>query len=215
MTTIHLEFTGLDKKQLKVLMGFLTKMKRIYKEGFYIVNAKYLYPDTLSIAELLGEYTVILNDKITHLLKMIGLNGQVVYIKDAALLTTKITDLEIEVPEDHEETEWLKGYYEYMTSIDNYKKKGIPLVSANTMIEGDRDDWLERYVDSRQTLLYDKDDIKFYHSSRMFPFLTVKNFDNLYFSACNRDDNYTGEMIFVHEIDEFKIEAHFFFLVLK
>lgn len=214
MNTVHFDFNSLDKKQIKALMGFLTKIKRIYKEGFYIVNGKYLYPDSLSIADLLGEYTLILSDKITHLLQMIGL-PQVVFIKDAALLTTKITDLEVEIPEDHEESEWLKGYYNYMTSMDNYKKKGIPLESAEIMIEGDRNDWLDKYVEQRQTLVFDKDDIRFYHSSRMFPFLTIKNFDNLYFSACNRDDDYTGEIYFTHEIDEFKMEAHFFFLKLK
>lgn len=214
MKTEHLAFTVLDKKQIKSLFGFLTKIKRVYKEGFYIINSKYLYPDSLSIADLLGEYNLIVNDKITHLLKMIGL-PEVVFIKDAALLTSKIIDLTIEVPEDHEESEWLKGYYNYMTAMDNYKKKGIPLESANIMIEGDKADWLNRYIEARQTFIFDRDDIRFYHSSRMFPFLSVKNFDNLYFSAVNRDDNYTGEMYFIYEIDEFIIEAHFFFLRLK
>lgn len=214
MITTHLNFESLDKKQVKTLFSFLTKIKRIYKEGFYIINSKYLYPDSLSIADLLGEYTLTLNDKETHLLKMIGL-PDVVFIKDAALLTSKITDLAIELPEDHEESEWLKGYYNYMTAIDAYKKRGIPLESANIMIEGDKTEWLNKYIEERRTLIFDRDDIRFYHSSRMFPFLSVKNFDDLYFSAINREDNYTGELYFTYEIAEFKIEAHFFFLKLK
>lgn len=215
MNTAHFDFENLDKKQIKGLMGFLTKVKRIYKEGFYIINCKYLYPDSLSVAGLLGKYTLILSDKITNLLKLIKL-PHVVFIKDAAKLTTKITNIEAEIPEDIEESEWLKGYYDYMADIDTYKKKGIYLESAEVLIGDDeKNDWLDRYIEQRRTLLFERDDIRFYHSSRMFPFLSVKNFGTLYFSASNRDDNYTGEMYFEHTIDEFEMQAHFYFLRLK
>ena len=158
---------------------------------------------------------MVLNDKITNLLKLLGL-PHVVFIKDSALLTSKITDLAAEIPEDSEEAEWLKGYYNYLSNTDAYKRKGIYLEPAENLIgDNDRKDWLDRYIEQRQTLLFDRDDISFYHSSRMFPFLTIKNFDNLYFSVSNRDDNYTGELYFTHDIEEFQMQAHFFFLRLK
>lgn len=211
--TAHFDFNVLDKKQVKLVLSFLTKMKRIYKDGFYIINTKYLYPDDLSIQELLGEYVITLNDKISNLLKLLGI-PQTVFIKDSSDYTTKATEIVAEIPEDREETEWLKGYYKYASAMDNMKKKGLELKSGEELISFNRDEWINKYLDLRQTLIYDKDDIKFYHSSKMFPFLSIKNFDNLYFSACNRDDNYTGELYFLHEIDEFKIEAHFYFLRL-
>ena len=211
MTTQEIDIGFLDKKEKKTLLGFLSKLKTVYKGGVYLINRRFVIPDDESERELSGRYTIYLSDKVYSMIEKVEL-PTMCYIPTVKDLTNMITSFKISTLNDVEEEDVTKLFVSYMMEFDNFDKLMCNRYELCDMFNNQ--DWIDELYDEKKTVEVDISGLKFYMTARLLPYTTAKSCANVLY-AYDINDSELGTLAFWIPNDLFDLRILLKFIKLE